>query len=581
MMPVGFSSDPYRAIFENTHTVMMIIDPADGRVVDANARAIAFYGWPREILTAMRMTEINTLPPEQVKAEMARARSEQRDHFNFQHRLANGDVRDVEVYSGPIDLNGRALLYSIVRDVTNRHTMEHRLTFLARRANYLLELPRIADTLDETGFMQRSLEIAEDLTESRISFIHFINDDEASIELVTWSQRTLETYCQAVFERHYPVHQAGIWAEALRRREPVVFNDYAAALNKRGLPEGHAHLERLISLPVIEQGRVVMLVGVGNKPVEYGQADVESLQLVANDIWRLAQRGRAQRQLADNLAQQRELNRKLEAMQGQLLQSEKMASIGQLAAGVAHELNNPIGFVSSNLGSLESYLQDLFAILDAYAAAEGEAQACSPQLEQARQLKRDKDYDFLRSDVVQLLNESREGLGRVAKIVKDLKDFSRAGEAVMQWADLHQGIESTLNVVWNELKYKCTVNKDYGELPEIWCEPSQLNQVFMNLLVNAGHAIAEKGEIGIRTGRVENEVFVTISDTGCGIPPENLPRVFDPFFTTKPVGKGTGLGLSLSYGIIQKHGGRIEVASTVGQGTSFTVWLPIAAPDTA
>jgi len=470
-------------------------------------------------------------------------------------------------------------LTSLREDESQRTQLEISLAFMARRAMYLLELPRIADELDEASFMQRGLEIAEELTESTISFIHIVNEAEQTIELVAWSRRTLEAYCHAVFERHYPVSEAGIWAEALRQRQPMVFNDYATAPSRRGLPEGHAALQRLISLPVIEQGRIVMLAGIGNKPGDYEARDIETLQLVANEIWQLAQRRRVQQQLTKNLARQVELNKKLEAAHSQLLQSEKMASIGQLAAGVAHELNNPIGFVTSNLGSLDNYLQDLFAILDAYAAAEAIAPACCVELERVGALKRAMDYDFLRTDIVQLLGESRDGLVRVAKIVKDLKDFSRAGEATMQWADLHQGLESTLNVVWNELKYKCTVVKDYGELPEIWCEPSQLNQVFMNLLVNAGQAIQEKGEITIRTGRQSGEVFVAVGDTGIGIAAEHLDRIFEPFFTTKPIGKGTGLGLSLSYGIVQKHGGRIGVVSDVGKGTTFTVWLPIEAVD--
>ncbi|WP_172600046.1 ATP-binding protein [Sulfuricystis multivorans] len=264
--------------------------------------------------------------------------------------------------------------------------------------------------------------------------------------------------------------------------------------------------------------------------------------------------------------------------QQQLVHAEKMASIGQLAAGVAHELNNPIGFVNSNLNTLETYLADLFAIADAYAQAELAYGMESPPFERARQLKEEKDYDFLRNDILALLHESKEGLSRVARIVRDLKDFSHAGNTAMQWADLHAGLESTLNIVWNELKYKCTVTKRYGELPPVWCDISQLNQVFMNLLVNAGHAIAEKGEITIATGREGDKVFVAISDTGSGIAPENLKRIFDPFFTTKPVGKGTGLGLSLAYGIVQKHRGNIEVKSELGKGSTFTVWLPIEPP---
>ncbi|MDO8810783.1 MAG: ATP-binding protein [Gallionella sp.] len=264
----------------------------------------------------------------------------------------------------------------------------------------------------------------------------------------------------------------------------------------------------------------------------------------------------------------------IEQAQNQLLQSDKMASVGQLAAGVAHEINNPIGFVYSNLGSMEKYLKDIFGLLDVYEAAE----AALPEAVRAevRSAKQQKDLVFLREDVPMLMKESRDGITRVKKIVQDLKDFSHVDASdEWQWVDLHKGLNSTLNIVWNEIKYHAEVKKEYGEIPEVECFPSQLNQVFMNLLVNAAHAITDKGIITIRTGRQGGEVFIQIADTGKGIPEENLKRVFDPFFTTKPVGKGTGLGLSLSYGIMQKHNGRIEVQSEVGKGTTFTLWLPI------
>ncbi len=275
-------------------------------------------------------------------------------------------------------------------------------------------------------------------------------------------------------------------------------------------------------------------------------------------------------ELRQNLERQVQLNRKLEEAQNQLLQSEKMASIGQLAAGVAHELNNPIGYVASNLGSLEGYLKDLFEIIDACGDADRDA-----AFERVGRLKAAKDYAYIKTDLGQLMTESRDGLSRVRRIVQDLKDFSRVGQAEWQWADLHVGLDSTLNIVWNELKYKCKVNREYGDLPAIYCLPSQLNQVFMNLFVNAAQAIENRGEVTIHTGRQGDEVWVEVADTGKGIRQEDLNRIFEPFFTTKPVGQGTGLGLSLSYSIVLKHRGRIEVASEVGKGSSFRVVLPI------
>ena len=266
------------------------------------------------------------------------------------------------------------------------------------------------------------------------------------------------------------------------------------------------------------------------------------------------------------------LVRELEAAQAQLMQSERMASIGQLAAGVAHEINNPVGFVNSNLGSLKLYVDKLLHLLTVYEQAEQALPASVAQTLQAT--KAEVDLDFMRTDLAELVTESLDGLQRVTHIVQDLKNFSHPDESERQLADIEKGLESTLRVVWNELKYKATVTKEFAGLPQLVCHPFQLNQVFMNLLVNAGQAIESKGVIIVRTGFDEDWIWVEIQDTGKGIKPENLTRIFDPFFTTKPVGKGTGLGLSMAYGIVKKHGGRIDVTSEVGRGTCFRVWLP-------
>jgi len=276
------------------------------------------------------------------------------------------------------------------------------------------------------------------------------------------------------------------------------------------------------------------------------------------------------------------LNAKLKHAQDQLMQSEKLASIGQLAAGVAHEINNPVGYVFSNFGTLEKYLADLFRVLAAYEQAEGEL-AGSPAGVKLAALRAEIELDYLKEDVPALMNESREGIKRVRKIVQDLKDFSHVdAKQDWEWTNLHQGIDSTLNIVNNEIKYKAEVIKLYGELPDVQCLPSEINQVFMNLLVNAAHAVDKtRGTITIRTGTLGEHAWVEIEDDGCGIPKENLSRIFDPFFTTKPVGKGTGLGLSLSYGVVQKHGGKLEVDSEPGRGTRFRMTIPVRRTETA
>ena len=285
----------------------------------------------------------------------------------------------------------------------------------------------------------------------------------------------------------------------------------------------------------------------------------------------LQERFKAEAALQNEKAEQAALIKKLEEAHHQLLQSEKMASIGSLAAGVAHEINNPIGFVASNTGNLAAYIQDLFRMIDAY-RQELIQHEPNPKSDA---LSRELDLDFVRDDIKNLLLENKDGIDRVKRIVQDLKDFSHVDHGEWIVSNLHQGLDSTLNIVNNELKYKAELQKQYGNVPPILCIASQLNQVFMNLLINAAHAIDKHGKITIATGVKDEEIFIRITDTGCGIPKENLVRIFDPFFTTKPVGKGTGLGLSLSYGIVKRHGGRITVESELSVGTSFTVWLPI------
>ncbi|WP_313952647.1 bacteriohemerythrin [Accumulibacter sp.] len=282
------------------------------------------------------------------------------------------------------------------------------------------------------------------------------------------------------------------------------------------------------------------------------------------------------------LREQAELQRAMEAVertQGRLLQSEKMAAVGQLAAGVAHEINNPIGFVSSNLASLKRYVERLLGVIDAAAPAVAALAAAHPARLAAEQALQEAELDFLREDIPDLIGESADGLARVRKIVADLKDFSHVEEAEWQEADLNRGLESTLNVVWNELKYKAQVVRDLGELPAVRCIPAQLNQVFMNLLVNAGQAIETSGTITLRSGHEGRHVWVEVEDTGGGMPPEVQKRIFEHFFTTKPVGTGTGLGLAISWEIVQRHNGSIAVDSQLGQGTRFRIRLPIAGPD--
>lgn len=696
----------YQAIFDNAMIGMATLSP-DNRLLTVNPALSRILGYDSPTLLGTPLTTL--IHPDdagKIHADIDLMLNGQQDQACLQ-------VCFVDARSNPVFVDVAAHLVRrtdktpdyfvlIIEDVNARRIAEQKNRLFSQRAAALLELPKAAETMDEHAFMHYAIEQVEQLTESQIGFIHLLNDDGKSIELLSWSSSTLTNSCNADFIHHYPLADADIWADAVRHHAPVLVNDDTQTANPHILPDGHAHLARFICVPIIENGKVSMILGTGNRATPYETADVETTQLIGNETWRIVQRKRSdhalfaasqvvtaspivcfrwqasdgwpvvfvsdnvrqwgyapedliagnppfadlvhpddlprvsdevlkrtaagemnyeqeyrlltrngaaiwvvdrtrvvrdeqgrvkwydgvltdiserkqrQTELSAALAEQRKLNKRLEEANNQLLQSEKMASIGQLAAGVAHELNNPIGFVHSNLGTLDAYLNDLMSMIDAYQHLSTCHAAGTPELDGIEHLKTQLDFDYLRSDIFQLVAESKDGLARVKKIVMDLKNFSRVGEQDWQLASLHEGLDSTLNIVWNELKYKCEVIKDYGEIPPVYCLISQLNQVFMNLLVNAGHAIEAHGTISIRT-RLQNpeQVCVEISDTGTGIPKDNLTRIFDPFFTTKPIGKGTGLGLSLAYGIIDRHHGQIEVDSEVGVGTTFRIILPI------
>jgi two-component system NtrC family sensor kinase len=544
------------------------IKDATLRVVHANRRFLDLLNLdPRQLIGRSNREIFPGELDEQISADDRRVLASGQTEVLDEHH--GGAIYETTRFVIPQD-DGAALLGGISLDITRRRQLE-------ARTRALLEINEVGGSLPEREFLAHGLELAESLTGSRIGFLHFVNDDQESIELVTWTAGALQG-CTAAFDSHYPISQAGIWADCFRRKQPVTFNHYRDYADKHGLPEGHTALHRLISVPVIEESAVRMMIGVGNKADDYHDVDLTTVQLIGNDLWRIVRRARAEAALARRLAEVTQLKERLEQAHLQLLQSEKMSAIGQLAAGVAHELNNPIGFVYSNLGTLQKYVDDLLAIEAAHVRVEQSPPSHSAAArEETRHLKAACDYEYIIDDLPKLIRESKEGLERVRRIVLDLKDFSRSGESDWQWTDLHTCLDSTINIAWNELKYKAEVERQYAVLPQVRCLPSQLNQVFMNLLVNAAQAIERRGRIVIRTASHADgqSVWVEIEDNGRGLSPAVQKRLFEPFFTTKPVGQGTGLGLSISFNIIEKHHGRIEVRSEPGHGTTFRITLPV------
>lgn len=281
-----------------------------------------------------------------------------------------------------------------------------------------------------------------------------------------------------------------------------------------------------------------------------------------------------------------DLTQQLKTMHNMMLQSEKMAAIGQLTAGVAHEINTPTGYVANNLKTLEKYQTDFNRLIEQYRELvsllkltenqESISAHCQAKIEEIETFQKNVEIDYLLEDVLELIGDCRQGAERIKTIVTDLKAFVHPGEETMKSTDINQGLATTLNVVYNELKYKAELHTEFGPTPNVMAVSQQLNQVFMNILINAAQAIEKRGQIFIKTKKNNDFAEVIIRDTGCGIPEKDLHRIFDPFFTTKPVGKGTGLGMHIALDIIRKHRGDIQVQSKVGEGTTFTIRLPAA-----
>jgi len=277
-----------------------------------------------------------------------------------------------------------------------------------------------------------------------------------------------------------------------------------------------------------------------------------------------------ERQVIDRTQQLQDALLKLQSAQTQLVQSEKMASLGQLVAGIAHEINNPVGAIYANMPPLEAYIADIKGTVEF-------AQRCmdEPNAQKLNAHMEDIDYAFISDDLTKLLNSQKQAADRIRNIVLSLRNFSRLDQGEVKTVRLEEGLDSTLQMLYHNYKDRITVEKDYALNEPVECYAGELNQVFMNILANAIQAIPDKGRIFIATAKINDQAIVSIADTGTGMPAEVSKKIFDPFFTTKEVGEGTGLGLSISYGIIEKHHGALTVESELNRGTRFIIALPL------
>ncbi|MBF0353260.1 MAG: PAS domain S-box protein [SAR324 cluster bacterium] len=475
--------------------------------------------------------------------------------YDITHRLRMSDgrvkwvrekcVSNFDAAGNPIRSHG------VVHDITERKQAEDALALQRLRAEALLELPQASESMDETTFIQYGLELAENLTGSIISFLYIINDNEKNIELVTWSQRTLKTSCKAVSTKHYPVNSAGIWADSLRQQHPVIFNDYASYPHKHGLPKGHVPLSRLISVPIIENGKTLMLMGVGNKPTDYTELEVETVQLIANDIWRIVQRRRS---LEEIQAYQQQLEQLVEARTRELLQAKEAAEKANQAkslffANMSHELRTPLNII---LGFSRLIQRD----------------TSLPATHQEKLGTILKSGEHLLTLINEVLEMAKIETGSIGLVEEDfnpqqLLDFL---ESMYAFRARGKGIELRFEFI--------------SEVPLfIHADEQKFRQVVLNLLSNA-IKFTSKGHVLVRIGysMADSRLEVAVEDTGEGIAPEEMALLFQPFRQTQS-GKqkyheGTGLGLTIVKHYVELMGGNISVESKPGEGSVFRFYIP-------
>jgi signal transduction histidine kinase len=343
-------------------------------------------------------------------------------------------------------------------------------------------------------------------------------------------------YEKGIFKKYWDMSIGFVWAATVGQRQ-IVEEQVAVAEDAK---DRYLELNRHLENRVIERTAVI----------EKQKEEIEAANIELNNI-------------LDSL----------KLAQRKLIQSEKMASLGQLIAGIAHEINNPVNFISAGVDSLYTNLKDIKQVLDIYHRIT--PVNVSMKLEEIENLKLKVEYREAINEINELIASIKNGTNRTTEIVRSLRTFSHLDDDILKTSNIHDGLNSTLVLLHNKYKNRVEIIKHYGDIPMVKCYPGQLNQVFMNILSNAIDSIADKGIIKISTSRKDNYVQIIIKDSGHGISEKNMSRIFDPFFTTKGIGKGMGLGLSISQSIIEKHNGMIGVTSEPGKGCEFTISIPV------
>ena len=565
------SETRFRGLFENHAAVKLIIDPVTGAILDANPAAAEYYGWSRETMRLMRIQDINTLTEQEIKQEMLAAVEQCRNYFEFRHRRADGSLRDVAVLSCRVAEADRAVLYSVIYDVTNHKRLLAVQSYLAHSSGGPADEPFfrslakfLASSLD-ASFVCIDLLDGDGLTARTVAVWHAGHFEDN----VTYALK--DTPCGAVVGKEVCSFPSGV----------CQFFPHDPVLRELGA-EGYVGVTLFDHV-----GRPIGLIAVITQcPITDPLLAEATMKLVALRASSEMERQGAEAQLREKVLDLAKANRELKLTESGLVMQEKLVSVGRLAAGISHEINNPIGFLMNNFEALRDDVAMFRGLLDGYRALCIKARNLPELAEDVARMEAmevDGNLDFVLRDLDALFRESDDGFQRTLKILGCMRNFARSGtDEEKSLYSLDDAVRSTLVIARNEYKYHCHVSVEHGDdLPLAHCVPGKINQVILNLVVNAAQAIAGQdrdvnGEIVIRTFAEGPSVCIEIADNGPGIPAAVLDKVFEPFFTTKPPGSGTGLGLSISYDIVvNQHGGSLTVDSREGHGATFRVYLPV------